>query len=181
MRINYPEWIVVHHTGGTRANPLADTSHHTFEIVDNYHRGLWQFQSSLGYFIGYHYFIEKDGKITQGRSDSDEGAHTRGVNLKSIGICLAGNFDATLPTAEQVEALTKLLKELSVEHSIPVTKIVPHRKFAKKSCYGNKLPDNWAANLLRTDKRSPIKEYTTAELFIELQRRIDEMKRGRVA
>ena len=181
MRINKPEWLVVHHTGGTQADPLADTSHHTFEIVDNYHRGLWQFRSSLGHYIGYHYFIAKDGTVTQGRADLDEGAHTRGVNLKSIGICLAGNFDATLPTAEQTEALTELLKDLTARYSIPTEKVVPHRKFSNKTCYGNKLSNEWAANLLKSDKRTPLEDYSTTELFIELTKRVNEMKRGLVA
>lgn len=180
-RVNVPEFLIVHHTGGTDANPLADTSHHTFEIVDDWHRKLWQFRSSLGHFIGYHYFIDKTGKVTQGRADADEGAHVRGMNLKSIGICLAGNFDATLPTAEQTEALTEVLKELSAKHSIPVANIVPHRKFSNKTCYGNKLSNDWAANLLKSDKRNSLEDYSTAELFIELQRRVNEMKKGLVA
>lgn len=26
---NFPEYLIVHHTGGTDADPLTDTSHHT--------------------------------------------------------------------------------------------------------------------------------------------------------
>lgn len=174
--MNVPEWIIVHHTGGVDANPLADTSNHTFEIVDNYHRGLWNFVSSLGHYIGYHYFIEKDGKVTQGRADNDEGAHVKGYNLKSIGICLAGNFDATLPTEAQTNALRELLKELSSKHNIPATKIVPHRKFANKTCYGNKLSNDWAANLLKGTVEKDLSQFTLDELFSEVMRRIKEMK-----
>lgn len=176
MRVNAPEWLIIHHTGGTDANPLTDTSHHTFEIVDYYHKGLWSFKSSLGHYIGYHYFIEKDGKITQGRADQDEGAHTKGMNLKSLGICLAGNFDLTLPTEAQITALTELLKELSIKYSIPVANIVPHRKFANKTCYGNKLANDWAANLVKVENAVALSMFSIDELFGELLRRIKEMK-----
>jgi len=179
-KINVPKWLIVHHTGGTDASPRADTSHHTFEIVDNYHRGLWNFRSSLGHYIGYHYFIDKNGKVTQGRADTEEGAHTKGMNLKSIGVALAGNFDATLPTAEQTEALTELLKELSIKYTIPVTNIVPHRMFANKTCYGNKLGNKWAADLVKVDNKGSLSQFTLTELFVEIQKRIEAMKKGLV-
>ena len=139
---NKPEYLIIHHTGGTDANPLADTSHHTFEVVDEWHK-------SLGWDgIGYNYFIEKDGKLQSGRPENIKGAHTIGYNDKSIGICLAGNFDFSLPTTEQVNTLKELLKTLQNRYKIPAEKIVPHRKFASKTCYGNKLSDDWARNLI---------------------------------
>ena len=61
--MNTPQWVIVHHTGPTAYDPKADTSHHTFEDVNEYHRQKWDFKSSLGYYIGYHYFIEKDGTV----------------------------------------------------------------------------------------------------------------------
>lgn len=138
---NVPEYIIVHHTGGTNANPLADTSHHTFKIVDEYHKSLgWE-------MIGYHYFIEKDGALKAGRAENYHGAHTIDYNQKSIGICLAGNFDITLPTQEQINTLKTLLTDIRNRYLIPLDKIVPHRKFANKTCYGMKLDDNWARSL----------------------------------
>jgi N-acetyl-anhydromuramyl-L-alanine amidase AmpD len=171
--MNRPKFLIVHHTGGTDADPLADTSNHTFEIVDDYHRQLWQFKSSLGHYIGYHYFINKKGVVTQGRADTDEGAHTRGYNTTSIGICLAGNFDRTKPTAAQTKALTSLLLQLMNKHGITADNIVPHRKFANKTCYGRNLSDDWARSLVAVQP-NPLKSYTTMELVQELQRRIAE-------
>ena len=143
--INKPEYLIVHHTGGTDKDPLADTSHHTFAIVDEYHK-------SLGWGkIGYHYFIDKTGLLTQGRADAEEGAHTIGYNTKSLGICLAGNFDATLPTEVQINTLKVLLIKLANAYVIPLEKIVPHRFAQSKTCYGKLLADNWARKLI-TDK-----------------------------
>lgn len=147
MKENKPQYIIVHHTGGTNANPLADTSHHTFAMVNNWHKQKWHFESLLGYYIGYHYFIDKSGKITQGRDDLEEGAHAIGYNTSSIGVCLAGNFDATYPTKEQEESLKKLLIELVQEYNIPVQNIIPHRLVANKTCYGRNLSDTWARKI----------------------------------
>lgn len=139
--LNKPEYLIIHHTGGTNADPLADTSHHTFEGVKKYHLSLgWE-------DIGYHFFIEKDGALSAGRAQNYHGAHTIGMNERSLGICLAGNFDATLPTDEQIKTLKFLLAELIPKYNIPIDKIVPHRAFAAKTCYGNKLPDDWAQKL----------------------------------
>jgi len=146
--INKPLWLIVHHTGGTDSNPLSDSSYFTFEQCNELHKKKFDFPSSLGFYVGYHYYIDRDGKVTQARSDTDEGAHTIGYNLTSLGICLAGNFDVTSPTPQQVVALGKLLKEKSDQYNIPKYKIVPHRTFAKKTCYGNNLSDTWAADLV---------------------------------
>lgn len=153
MRKNDPKLLIVHHTGGTDADPLADTSHHTFEIVNDWHKQNPNvnlgYPSSLGFYIGYHYFIDATGKVTQGRLDSDEGAHTVGKNTTSLGICLAGNFDATLPTKEQVAALKTLLSAKMEAYAIPLANVVPHRTYATKTCYGRKLSDTWAQELLK--------------------------------
>jgi len=141
--MNTLEYIIVHHTGGTDKDPLADTSNHTAAQVDFYHK-------SKGWDgIGYNWFIEKDGRTVKGRDEAKTGAHTIGYNEKSIGICLAGNFDKTLPTAPQVESLAKLLQEKMLQYKIPVDKIIPHRTFANKTCYGKRLADDWARKLVK--------------------------------
>ncbi len=137
------EYIIVHHTGGTDKDPLADTSSHTASQVDFYHK-------SKGWDgIGYNWFIEKDGRVVKGRDEAKTGAHTIGYNEKSIGICLAGNFDKTLPTPSQVDSLAKLLQEKMLQYKIPVEKIIPHRTFANKTCYGKRLADDWAQKLIK--------------------------------
>ena len=161
--MNTPEYLIVHHTGGTDADPKADTSNHTFTIVDEYHK-------SLGWGkIGYHYFIDKTGLLTQGRADNEEGAHTIGQNQKSLGICLAGNFDVTLPTAEQVATLKTLLLQKVIQYNIPNEKVVPHRFFSPKTCYGNRLIDTWAKDLLPTRD-------TKADIFKKIEELIKLVK-----
>jgi hypothetical protein len=158
--MNIPEYLIVHHTGGTDADPLADTSGHTFQVVDDYHR-------SLGWGkIGYHYFIDKAGLLTQGRFDNQEGAHTIGYNTKSLGICLAGNFDLTLPTEAQKTTLASLLRVKMTQYAIPLEKIVPHRFASAKTCYGKLLAEDFARRLV---------SYVSPK--VELLRMIEELKK----
>lgn len=149
--MNTPKWLIVHHTGGTDANPKQSTQGQSFAVVNSYHQTRWpHFLSSLGFHIGYHYFIDRDGLVTQGRADTDEGAHTIGKNSESLGICLAGNFDIGVdrPTPAQISSLKDLLIKKSKQYNIPIEMIVPHRTFANKSCYGYSLPDIWARSLV---------------------------------
>ena len=43
--------------------------------------------------IGYHYYITRDGEIHKGRKLSTIGAHVRGYNKNSIGICYEGGIN----------------------------------------------------------------------------------------
>lgn len=147
---NRPIYLIVHHTGGSNANPLQDSSNFTFKMCNDLHRVTFNMLSSLGYWVGYHYYIEKDGKVYQARSDNEEGAHARGYNSHSLGICLAGNFDATDPTEAQKVALKALLLQKTAQYSIPATNVLPHRRFASKTCYGKRLPDTWAQDLMHS-------------------------------
>lgn len=174
MSTNKPTYLIVHHTGGTDKNPKEDTAHHTFEVVDEWHKKLWNFKSSLGHYIGYQYFIDKTGKVTQGRADTDEGAHTIGKNLSSLGICLAGNFDVTKPTKEQVEALKTLLKAKMSQYSITLGNVVPHRKFANKSCYGKLLPDTWAQDILK-ETPAPTPDTSNDQIRDQIRQKLSEV------
>jgi hypothetical protein len=146
--MNNPKYIIVHHSGGTDANPLQDSSNYTFEMCNRDHQARFDFKSTLGYYVGYHYFVDKYGMMTQARADNEEGAHCIGKNTESIGICLAGNFDLTVPTESQVTTLKNFLNQKTKEYNIPPENVVPHRAFATKTCYGKRLEDNWARNLL---------------------------------
>lgn len=88
--------------------------------------------------IGYHYLIDIEGNILQGRPLSLQGAHTVGHNHDSIGIAYVGGMskDMKVPkdtrTFEQKESILKLLRELVVKY--PNVEIYGHRDFANKSC-----------------------------------------------
>jgi len=44
--------------------------------------------------IGYHYVIRRDGVCEDGRAEKRAGAHVKGFNSNSIGVCMIGGVDA---------------------------------------------------------------------------------------
>ena len=111
--------IILHHT---------QTDYDTFDRVKKYHT------KNLGWSdIGYHYFIELDGEIKEGRSLLTKGAHCYGHNRTSIGICLVGN---TKFNDEQFQSLKRLLVLLMDTRKITKNKIYGHNEFSKKACPG---------------------------------------------
>lgn len=89
--------------------------------------------------IGYHFYIRKDGTVTRHRGLLEVGAHARGLNRCSIGICYEGGLDAggapaDTRTPEQKTALVELLWKL---HKLfPQALIAGHRELpgVKKAC-----------------------------------------------
>ncbi len=84
-----PKIVVVHHGGGNWG----------FNKINKSHRFKWGFKSSLGYYIGYHKFIEFTGKLYIARRDNEEGAHCVDPanpgywNKNSVGLGVQGNTD----------------------------------------------------------------------------------------
>ena len=94
------------------------------------------------YDIGYHFYIRKDGTMTQHRKLLEVGAHARPYNRCSIGICYEGGLDehgkaCNTMTAEQETRLVDLFRNLKT--LFPKAKIVGHRDLpgtTPKECPG---------------------------------------------
>tara|TARA_B100000780_G_C21126503_1_gene457282 strand:- start:3587 stop:3997 length:411 start_codon:yes stop_codon:yes gene_type:complete len=88
--------------------------------------------------IGYHFVIGLNGLIEYGRPVSKMGAHVRGHNKSSIGICYIGGveLDGKTPcdtrTEEQKCSLYHLLIVLKKLH--PEAVVHGHRDFSAKAC-----------------------------------------------
>ena len=81
-------------------------------------------------FTGYHYYITRDGMTYQTRHEQLVGAHAKGYNAHSLGVCYEGGLDANGKPADtrtpaQKRALLRLLRRLKKEH--PAARIVGHR------------------------------------------------------
>ena len=81
--------------------------------------------------IGYHYYITRDGVVHAGRPLYQEGAHARGYNKYSIGICYEGGLDDTgrpadTRTPEQRICLELLLDRLTIDY--PHARVVGHHQ-----------------------------------------------------
>ena len=88
--------------------------------------------------IGYHFYIDIYGQIHKGRDISRIGAHTKGLNRNSIGVCYCGGVEEDGKTPKdtrydcQKEALLAVLRTLKAMY--PEAKIHGHRDFARKAC-----------------------------------------------
>lgn len=88
--------------------------------------------------IGYHFVIHLDGTIRKGRPIEIAGAHCRGKNERSVGICYIGGMDADnvkpkdTRTPQQQQALLALIQQL--QHDYGAMSIHGHNEFANKAC-----------------------------------------------
>ena len=89
--------------------------------------------------IGYHYLITKDGTVHTGRPLGIAGAHVRGYNSRSIGICLSGR-DGFTP--EQFRSLERLCRELVSKFNLTKLDILAHHDLDKgKTCPNFKVSE----------------------------------------
>lgn len=78
--------------------------------------------------VGYHYIVLLDGTIEKGREDSVKGAHVRGFNASSIGVCyIGGGNDTDTRTTAQKATLVHLISTL--RRLYPDSMILGHRDF----------------------------------------------------
>ena len=80
--------------------------------------------------IGYHYVVRLDGKLEKGRDVSLAGAHCRGWNERSVGICYIGGLDANGRPADtrtnaQKRVLYQIIMDLQREYNI--LQVLGHR------------------------------------------------------
>ena len=81
--------------------------------------------------IGYHFVITRDGQIQAGRPIDEIGAHVRGHNKGSIGVCYIGGLDKNgkpkdTRTPNQKFSLTTIIESLK-EVFPTIDKVVGHR------------------------------------------------------
>ena len=119
--MNKPEYIVIHHSL-TKDGTTVD-----WEAIRKYH-----VETNGWKDIGYHAGIERIGgvlKSMKGRDDLAIGAHCKeaGMNNRSIGICIVGNFDLTPPDLETLRFLRNMCFAYMVNYGIPAQNVIGHR------------------------------------------------------
>ena len=116
-------WLVLHQSGAE-----GEVGETVVEI-DREHRkrGLLQ--------IGYHFVIKTDGTVELGRSLDIPGAHTRGYNQFSVGVCLVGKV-GELPTDGQRLSILELLRQMELNY--PGIELIGHSDlpYTGKPCPG---------------------------------------------
>ena len=101
-------------------------------VIDRWHKARgWK-------GCGYHFIVLIDGTIETGRMIDEVGAHVKGMNKSSIGICYIGGLerDAKTPkdtrTPQQKESLLLLIKTLNKIY--PEATLHGHNEFSNKAC-----------------------------------------------
>ena len=116
--------IVIHHSASPRET--------TFEQIEGWHLAKgWD-------AIGYHYLIDGDAKVHVGRPIVFQGAHAKGANRDSIGICVTG--DNTRGGMEWSHEQRVRLRELvaALRTALPGVEVMGHREVpgAATACPG---------------------------------------------
>ncbi len=127
MNTNSIEKIIIHCSATREGDDSVDK-----ETIDGWHKQKgWN-------GIGYHFVILIDGTIENGRSIETTGAHTRGYNSKSWGVCYIGGVekDGKTPkdtrTEAQKDSFDRLLYFLKL--LAPQATIHGHNEFSAKAC-----------------------------------------------
>lgn len=101
--------------------------------------------------IGYHKIIRRDGTVENGRALDVPGAHARGYNHKSWGICLIGGVESDNKTPEanythaQWEALEGEVRAMLA--AAPTATVLGHRDLPRvsKACPSFDAKQWWAS------------------------------------
>lgn len=112
----------------------------TIEDVDRWHaeRGFqrqaaWRERQNRGLrAVGYHFLIRLNGALDTGRNLDEIGAHARGHNGSSVGVCIVGTDQFPLIAWAQLRAnITALMKHY------PGARVCGHRDLdSHKTCPG---------------------------------------------
>ena len=97
----------------------------------------WHVEDNGWSDIGYHWVITLSGAIEKGRPESRSGAHAKGHNKNSVGVCYVGGVDSDMNpkdtrTDAQKETLKCLLEDLRERY--PQAEIIGHRDVSSKDC-----------------------------------------------
>lgn len=108
------------------------------ETADNFDRygayDIDQWHRDRGFDeIGYHWVVRRTGVIECGRPEIYMGAHCKGQNENSIGVCYIGT---SKPTCYQIASLYVLITGLMKRYKLDFKDFFGHKDFAKTACPG---------------------------------------------
>lgn len=122
--------MIVIHCSATRCNRPYTVAQLYHDHVEVNH---WR-------YIGYHYYIRRDGTVVATRPLERMGAHAKGWNAHSIGICYEGGLDeqgrvADTRTEAQKKAMAELIGQLKFQFPT-ITQVLGHRDLpgVQKAC-----------------------------------------------
>nr|ADU33185.1 peptidoglycan recognition protein B [Ostrinia nubilalis] len=128
-------YVVIHHTYIPDVCYTSDECKAAMRGMQNFH------QLTNGWAdIGYSFAVGGDGKVYEGRGWEAVGAHAVGVNTRSIGIALIGDFVSKLPSETQLAPVHKLIATgVELGYIRPDYTLIGHRAVSATECPGGAL------------------------------------------
>jgi len=126
-------YITVHHTAMRFTESSEGATAAMMERVRLGHR-----DRNFG-DIGYHFAVDRAGRVWEGRPLAWQGAHVANKNEGNIGIVALGNFDEQSPTHQQVDALKRFVQYTMRTYNVPVSRVKTHQEWAPTRCPGTSL------------------------------------------
>ncbi|XP_066247206.1 peptidoglycan-recognition protein 2-like [Euwallacea similis] len=126
--------VVVHHADCQPCLSLLSCTKKV-QNIQHYHISTKRWND-----IGYNFLIGGEGTIFEGRGWGITGAHAKGWNNRSIGICLIGNFQEKSPPSSQLLALEALIAcGVKNENIAKNYSLIGHRQATRTACPGDIL------------------------------------------
>ena len=124
--------LTVHHSGDAE-DATGDPKAHLRQFEKAHKVKGWA-------CIGYHFIIDRNGTVYEGRPLKYQGAHATGDNNKgNVGICLMGNFDTRSVPKAQLDSLKAVLDRLRAQYSIDRSEVEGHSHYKTTDCPGKYL------------------------------------------
>jgi len=131
-----PRMFTLHHTQGHFPKDYAEAVQE-MQFIQDYH------QNGRGWIdIGYHFLIDPQGDIFEGRPINVVGAHVKNWNTGNVGISIMGNYHPPVsqqPTKETLYTFTEMGKYLKTTYNISVSSFYAHREIGPTDCPGDVL------------------------------------------
>ena len=87
--------------------------------------------------VGYHFVIQAGGLVRLGRKLDRIGAHCKGHNSDSIGVCVVGSFENGAPVpGSQWVALVSVVSDLLRQYGLSVRDVYGHKELGNTLCPG---------------------------------------------
>ncbi|WP_432798917.1 peptidoglycan recognition protein family protein [Poriferisphaera sp. WC338] len=124
--------ITVHHDGILMPKCSYSIAAKRMESIRGGHASSWA-------DIGYHYCIDRDGRVWEGRPIDLQGAHVKKHNPNNVGVMVMGHFNKQSPSKQQLRALPQLLKALQGKYRISKKGVFTHQELMPTACPGKYL------------------------------------------
>ena len=120
--------FVIHCSATPSGKPMRTAVESAAEVINRWHkaRGFARRPADVKAFnsglpnIGYHYVIDLDGRVHNGRALHEVGAHAQFFNARSVGICLVGGVERNAQyTAAQWASLAQVVAMLRAQYGLP--------------------------------------------------------------